>query len=331
MSKTMFAAYYDSFGEARDVLKVGEVPLPEPGPGEVRVKLKTSGVNPSDFKVRRGAARGGVFPRTIPHHDGAGVIDAVGDKSLEHRTGERVWTWSAQYRRPFGTGAQYVTLPSRQAVFLPDNVSFEEGACLGIPALTAWRAAYYDGRPQNETVLVQGGAGAVSHYAIQCLKAAGATVLTTASSPEKLDLARESGADAGINYRGEDVAQRVTELTGGQGVDRVIEVNLAQNATGYVNYVRPDGVVVVYGSDDWSVLPPLTDYLAHGLQLKFFIMYNLPDDLRSHAIAEISALLRDGALTHRVGARFPLSDIVAAHEAVEQRAVSGNVVLTIPD
>jgi len=331
MSRTMLAGYYEKFGEARDVLQVGEVPLPEPGPGEVRVKLKTSGVNPSDFKVRRGATRGGTFPLTIPHHDGAGVIDAVGHASLEHRLGERVWTWSAQYKRPFGTAAQYVALPSAQAVHLPDNVTFEEGACLGIPALTAWRAAYYDGSPRDQAVLVQGGAGAVSHYAIQLLKRAGATVLTTASSAEKLELAKAAGADAGINYREENVAERAMELTGGQGVDRVIEVNLAENAKGYVHYVRPDGVVVIYGSDDWSVVPPLTDYLAHGLQLKFFIMYNLPPDVRRQAIADLTALMREGRLEHRVGATFPLNDIVAAHEAVEQRAVNGNVVLTIPD
>jgi len=331
MSGTMRAAYYDAFGEARDVLRVGEVPIPDPAPGEVRVRLKTSGVNPSDFKVRRGAARGGVFARTIPHNDGAGIIDAVGDGSLEHRLGERVWTWSAQYRRPFGTAAQYVALPSAQAVPLPDNIDFEVGACLGIPALTAWRAAYYDGRPQNETVLVHGGAGAVGHYAIQFLKRSGANVLATASSGEKLAVATAAGADAAINYKEEQVAQRVNRLTGGQGVDRVIEVNFAENAHGYVDYVRPDGVIIVYGSDDWSVLPPLTQYLSHGLQLKFFIMYNLPDAIRRQAIMEITALLRDGALQHRIGARFKLDEIVAAHEALERREVSGNIILTIDD
>lgn len=331
MSKTMLAAYYDRFGEARDVLEVGEVSLPEPAPGEVRVKLKTSGINPSDFKVRRGAARGGVFPRTIPHNDGAGIIDAVGDKSLEHRLGERVWTWSAQYRRPFGTAAQYVALPSAQAVPLPDNVSFDVGACLGIPALTAWRAAHYDGRPQGETVLVQGGAGAVGHYAVQFLKRSGAIVLATASSDEKLAVAKSAGADAVINYKQESVAERANWLTGGQGVDRVIEVNLAENSHGYVDYVRPDGVVVVYGSDDWTAVPPLTQYLAHGLQLKFFIMYNLPDAIRRQAIREITGLLRDDALQHRIGAYFKLDDIVAAHEALERREVSGNIVLTIED
>src|SRR5215467_7574049 len=197
----MRAAYYDANGPAARVLHLGEVATPEPGPGEVRVRLAASGVNPSDVKSREGRTRKIAFPRVIPHSDGAGVIDKIGAGVPQTRLGERVWTWNGQWKRPFGTAAEYITLPQSQAAKLPDAISFEAGACLGIPALTAWHAVDIAGTAKGTTLLVAGGAGAVAHYAIQFAKARGATVITTVSSPEKAQVARTAGADHTIDYK----------------------------------------------------------------------------------------------------------------------------------
>src|SRR5688572_8317455 len=178
----MRAAWYEKIGPAGEVLQVGEMPAPEPGPGEVRVRIHASGVNPSDWKTRAGL-RPMTFPRVIPHSDGAGIIDRVGVGVPESRLGDRVWTWNAQWKRPFGTAAEFVVLPAEQAVSLPDGVAFDEGACLGIPALTAHRAVTIDGSVESQTVLVSGGAGAVGSYAIQFAKLLGASrIIATVSS-----------------------------------------------------------------------------------------------------------------------------------------------------
>src|SRR5882757_2288822 len=216
----MRAAYYEKNGSAKEVLHVAEVETPKPGAGEVRIKLNTAGVNPSDVKTRAGLARKIAFPRVIPHSDGAGEIDAVGEGVAQSRIGERVWTWNGQWKRPFGTAAEYITLPGIQAVKLPDAISFEAGACLGIPALTAWHAIDIAGTTKGTTLLIAGGAGAVAHYAIQFAKARGATVITTVSSLEKAKVARDAGADHTIDYKKENVGERVAALTKG-GVDAV--------------------------------------------------------------------------------------------------------------
>src|SRR5215831_5714217 len=215
----MRAAYYERNGAAREVLRVAEVDAPQAGPGEVRVKLATSGVNPSDVKSRLGTTRKIAWPRLIPQSDGAGVIDQVGDGIAKSRIGERVWIWNGQWKRAFGTAADYIALPAAQAVKLPDAIGFEAGACLGIPAMTAVHAVTLAGAGKGSTVLVAGGAGAVSQYAIQFAKAVGATVLTTVSSAEKAAAAREAGADHTIDYKRENVGERVMELTGKRGVD----------------------------------------------------------------------------------------------------------------
>jgi len=210
----MRAAWYEGNGPAQEVLQVGDLETPEPGPGEVRVRVHASGVNPSDCKAR-GGSRPMIAPRIIPHSDGAGVIDQVGPGVPHERVGERVWIWNGQWGRPFGTAAEYIVVPAEQAVFLPENTSFEAGACLGIPALTAHRAVTTDRPCTGEVVLVAGGAGAVGHYAIQCAKALGAAqVIATVSSPEKAEHASAAGADAIINYRQEDVAAESMQSRG---------------------------------------------------------------------------------------------------------------------
>ncbi|HEX7964214.1 MAG TPA: NADPH:quinone reductase [Gammaproteobacteria bacterium] len=322
----MRAAFYETHGPAREVLKVGEAPLPEPAPGEVRVRIKASGVNPSDVKSRR---RGVSYPLTIPHSDGAGVIDAVGPGVGPHRVGERVWLWNGQWRRPFGTAAEYIALPANQAVPLPDAVSFEAGACLGIPFLTAWRAVHWRPLPAGATLLVAGGAGAVGHYAVQLAQRAGYRVIASVSSDEKAAVAKAAGAEATVNYREQDLAEAARRFSGGAGVDRIIEVNLAANAGLYGKYLRRDGSVVVYGSDDWADPLPLHAWLLHGVELAIFIVYELSPAVRAQAIAGAQAALADPKFQHRIAARFPLERIAEAHEAVESGKLIGNVVVTL--
>jgi NADPH:quinone reductase len=325
----MRAAYYEETGSARSVLKIGERPLPEPGAGEVRVRVKVSGVNPSDVKTRRGSGRAPGFPLIIPHSDGAGIIDAVGAGVDPTRVGERVWLWNGQWRRPFGTAAEYVALPAGQAVPLPAAVPFEVGACLGIPLLTAWRAVHWRPAQPGETMLVAGGAGAVGHYAVQLAKRAGYRVIASVSSAEKAAIARAAGAEATVDYRSQDLAEAVRRFTAGAGIDRVVEVNLSANAGRYAEYLRHEGLAVVYGSDNWATPLPLGAWLVHGIELALFIVYELPPSIRAEAIAATQALLVDPGFEHRIAARFPLDRIAEAHEAVEGGKVIGNVVVTL--
>jgi NADPH2:quinone reductase len=323
----MRAAWYEKNGAAKEALQIGEVATPAPGPGEVRVKLKTSGVNPSDVKTRAGLTRKMVFPRVIPQSDGAGEIDMVGEGVARSRIGERVWVWNGQWKRPFGTAAEYIVLPQAQAVNLPDTVSFAAGACLGIPALTAWHAIDIASTQKGTTLLIAGGAGAVSHYAIQFAKARGATVITTVSSAEKAKIARDAGADHTIDYKTENVGERVMGLTKG-GVDAVIEMDLTSNAHLLPGVLRPRGTLVVYGTGP-QVQFPGSFCLQNNITVKFMLVYELTADERARAIADISRMLDANTLKHNVAKMFPLAEIVAAHECVEQGRAFGNVVVEI--
>ncbi len=324
----MQAAYYEKNGTAREVLQVGEVATPQAGPGEVRVKLAASGVNPSDVKSRQGTVRKIAFPRVIPQSDGAGVIDQVGDGVPTARLDERVWLWNGQWKRPFGTAAEYIVVPSAQAVALPERVSFAEGACLGIPAMTAYHAVTLAPAEKGSTLLVSGGAGAVSQYVIQFAKMAGATVLTTVSSPEKAKAAHEAGADHTIDYKREDVGARVMELTAKRGVDAVIEMDLSANARLIPAVLRPKGSVIVYGTGLEAVLPA-SFCLVNTIRLQFFLVYELDAGERERTVAAINRALSEGRLQNRVAQpTFKLADIVAAHEAVERGSL-GNVIVTL--
>ena len=325
----MRAAFYERNGPAGEVLKLGEVDTPRPGPGEVRVKLATSGVNPSDVKARSGATRKIAYPRVIPHSDGAGEIDMVGDGVSSSRVGERVWLWNAQWARAFGSCAEYVALPSQQAVRLPANAGFEVGACLGIPAMTAYHAIAVSGAAPGMTLLIAGGAGAVGHYAVQFAKSAGATVIATISSPEKAAIARSAGADHAIDYKRENVGARVTDITGNRGVDAIVELDVAANAKLIPAVLRPRGLVVVYGTGAAEAAMPLMFLLRNAIALKFIYVYELDAAERAAALAGIERALAAGTLITAIGATFPLSAIVAAHEAVERGDVLGNVVVTI--
>ncbi len=355
----MRAAYYEKNGPAREVLRVAEVETPQPGPGEVRVRLRTSGVNPSDVKGRAGTTRKIAFPRVIPHSDGAGEIDGVGEGVPAARVGERVWVWNGQWRRPFGTAAQSIVLPAQQAVALPSNVSLEAGACLGIPAYTGYQAVDIVGAKEGATVLVAAGAGAVGHYAIQFAKHRKATVITTISSPAKAELARQAGADHTIDYKRENVGERVMAITGKRGVDAVIEMDLAANARLLPGVLAPSGTVAIYGSgapeaalaseasgqrgdsilrapdtrpelgSSARVSIPFQFLLQNSIALEFFLVYLMPREQRERAAAEITRMLERGELIHNVAETFDLDDIVAAHEAVEAGQAMGNIVVRI--
>jgi NADPH:quinone reductase len=325
----MRAAYYEKNGPAADVLHLGEIETPKPGRGEVRVKLSTSGVNPSDVKSREGRTRRIAFPRVIPHSDGAGVIDMVGEEVPTERIGERVWVWNAQWKRPFGTAAGYVTLPARQAVRLPDDVDFEIGACLGIPAMTAFHAVALADAWAGSTLLVAGGAGAVANYAIQFAKARGAVIIATVSSKQKADIAHAAGADHTIDYKREDVAGRINELTDGSGVDAVIELDLTANAKLLPGILRPKGSVIVYGTGAPEAAIPAQWMLVNGIAIRFMLVYDLTNEEHQAAIGGITQMLEHKRLVHNVAETFPLDKIVEAHQAVESGKAVGNIVVRI--
>ena len=329
----MRAAYYERTGAASEVLQVGELPDPMPGPGEVRVRLRFSGVNPSDVKSRMGARSKQLpFPRIVPHSDGMGVIDTVGQGVDRHRVGERVWIWNGAWQRAMGTAAQYIVVPAQQAVPLAPDVPDEAAACFGIPALTAMHAVIASGGVQGKAVLVAGGAGAVGHYAVQFAKQLGAAqVIATAGSEAKAQLAREAGAGTVIDYKREDVAARVLEATGGAGVNRIVEVDIAANAAIDAACVRAGGEWLVYGSGQGKFELEFFPMIAKNIAARFFIVYNLDPEQRARAINTLNRLLAKGGIRHNVAHRLPLGQIAQAHDLVGVGAGSagGNVVLEI--
>jgi len=295
----MQAVWYERKGPAREVLQVGERPLPEPGPNEVRVRVHISAVNPSDTK-QRGGARANVtmpFPVVIPHQDGAGVIDAVGPGVDAHRIGQRVWIYEATLGRPHGTCAQYTVVPAIKAVHLPDRADFEAGACMGIPVMTAHRCVMADGPVLGKTILVHGGAGAVGFYAIQVARMAGAArVVATVSREEQARQALAAGAHDVINYRQEDVGARMREITGETlCVDRVIEVAFGQNLPVNLPLMRPGGVIATYASD--AVPEPAIPFwpmLAKDLTVRFVLVYAMSQAAHDDAAAFITSALSGG-------------------------------------
>jgi NADPH:quinone reductase-like Zn-dependent oxidoreductase len=324
----MRAVWYDRQGPAGEVLTYGELPTPSPGPGEVLVRLATSGVNPSDWKSRSGRGRPMAFPRVIPHSDGAGHVEAVGEGVPRQRIGQQVWTWNGQWKRAFGTAAEYIALPSEQAVPLPEGTGFAEGACLGIPALTALHALLTDGGVTGQRVLVTGGAGSVGHYAIQFARLLGAAqVITTVSGEAKAAHAMAAGADQTVNYRSEDVAERVLALSGGAGVDRVVEVDVTSGAALLPRLMAPGGVCAVYGANGADATVNFGAAIMRGIALRFFIVYELTPAQRATAIGALTPWLERGLVRHAVAAHAPLADCAAAQDAVEKGAYIGNLVL----
>jgi NADPH2:quinone reductase len=323
----MKAASYDRTGAAAEVLKVAHIDTPEPGPGEVRVRIQLSGINPTDWKSRSGATARPVDGFQVPHHDGAGIIDAVGDGVDPGRVGQRVWTWMAAATGRYGTAAQWSVVPARQAVPLPDSASAELGACLGVPAVTAHRCLFADGPVAGKNVLVAGGAGAVGHFAIELAKFYGARVVTTVSGPEKAELARRAGADLVVNYRDPDAADQVRAFA--PQMDRIVELALGANLELDLAVSGPQTHIVDYAAEPADPVLPVRRCMTANVTLRFVLLYTLPAEATDHAAADITSALAAGALTELPVTRFSLDDIVAAQEAVQAGAV-GKVLIEVP-
>jgi NADPH:quinone reductase len=323
----MRAALYDRYGPAGDVLRVEEIERPEPGPGEVRVRVEVSGINPTDWKSRAGATPRPIDGFQIPHHDGAGVIDKVGEGVDPGRNGERVWLWMAAAGRRWGTAAQWSVVPERQAVRLPDGIPAELGASLGVPAMTAHHCLFSDGPLDGKTVLVAGGAGAVGHFAIELAKHAGATVITTVSGPAKAELATRAGADYVVNYRDPDAADQIRSLA--PPVDRVIELALGANLQLDLAVTRPHAHIVTYAAEPVDPELPVRACMTANVTLRFVLLYGIPPEAFDQAARDITAALTDGKLTGLPVTRFTLDDVAAAHDAVEAGAL-GKVLIDLP-
>jgi len=338
----MKAVTYSATGDS-SVLTLGESEEPHPGPGEVRVRIHVSGVNPTDWKARRGSGPSELPRPQVPNQDGAGVVDEVGEGVTALRPGDRVWVWDAAYQRPTGTAQELVVLPERLVVALPDGVSFDEGASFGIPALTAHRAlTSYEHAPaelspgslDGRTVLVAGGAGAVGHAAIQLAVWAGAMVIATVSSHEKAELARAAGAHHVVNYTDPDTAQAIGALAP-RGVDIIVEVNVNANAELDVKVAAPNATIASYANspDEDSVSIPVRPSMTKNLRWQFVLTYTVAPESKAAAVRAVAAAAADGVL--KVGAehglpisRFPLEHTAQAHDAVENGAV-GKVLIDV--
>jgi len=310
------------------VLRVREIERPEPGPGEVRVRLRVSGVNPTDWKSRSGVSGRAPDGFQVPNQDGAGEIDAVGAGVDARRVGEHVWVWfAAANGRRWGTAAQWTVVPANQAVTLPTGASVDLGASLGIPAMTAHRCLFADGSLDGATVLVAGGAGAVGHYAIELAKRAGATVVATVSGPEKAALARTAGADAVVTYRDADAVDQVRRVAA--RVDRVVEVALGANLALDLAVAGPQTVISTYANEPTDPVLPVRAAMVTNVTLRFVLIYGVPLAALNEAATDVTAAVAAGALSLLPLHRFGLDAIAAAHDAVEDGVV-GRVVVDIP-
>ena len=311
----MRAASYDRHGPAAEVLEVRDVEPPAPGPGEVLVKVAFSGINPTDWKSRSGATPRPIDGYQIPHHDGAGVIEAVGEGVSPARVGQRVWLWLAAAGRRWGTAAEWTVVPEDQAVPLPDGASLELGATLGVPAMTAHWCLFADGPVTGKTVLVAGGAGAVGHFAIELAAWGGARVIATASGPQKAELARQAGAAQVVNYRDPGAADQIRAAAG--RTDRVIEVALGTNLALDLAVASPGSTIVSDAAEPSDPVLPVRACMTANVVLRFVLLYGVPRPALRRAAEDINAALTAGALTGLPVHRFGLADIVAAHEAAE--------------
>jgi NADPH2:quinone reductase len=324
----MRAALYRSTGPAADVLTVEDVERPEPGPGEVLVRVHASGINPTDYKTRSGVTARPIDGHQVPHQDGAGVIEAVGPGVDPARVGERVWLWLAAFGRRWGTAAEWTVVPARLAAPLAAGASFELGASLGVPAMTAYYCLFADGPIDGQTVLVAGGAGAVGHFAIELSKRAGLRVIATVSGPEKAALARSAGADLVVNYRSADAAEQIRAFAPA-GVDRIVEVALGANLALDLAVAHAGTTIVTYAAEAENPVLPVRACMAANVVLRFILLYGIAAAALDQAAADVTAALADGALTELPVHRFALDDIVAAHEAAESGTMGK--VIVVPD
>ena len=326
----MKAVWYEKLGDAKDVLQIGQIDDPSPDSNEVLISVKTSGVNPSDVKTRAGARGELQFSRVIPHSDGAGIIIDVGKNVNPNRVGEKVWIWNAAFGRPNGTCAELIALPEDQAVAMNDNVSFEAGACLGIPASTAYYGIFANGSIENKTLMITGGAGAVGFYGIQLAKWAGANVISTVSSEKKAKIAKDAGADLILNYKEDDIVNSVLDYTKGDGVDRVLEVEFGGNILINQNIVKPNGTIAAYASA--TVMEPTLPFynlMFKGIKINTFLIYSISKEERKTVTGGISKALNENAIKHITASTHSIDSVVDAHYAVESNKNIGNVIINI--
>lgn len=325
----MKAVWYERTGAAPDVLSFGEMPTPTAGPGEVRVRLEASGVNPADVGRRAGSYRAMEFPRVIPNSDGAGIIDQLGDGVTRLAVGQRVWLFNGQRNgRAFGTAAEYIALAEHLVTPLPDSVSFAAGATLGIPGMTAWCCLFGDGPVAGQTILVTGGAGAVGHYAVQLAKWGGARVIATVSSAFKAEQARLAGADLVVDYKTEDVIAKSMAFTEGRGVNRVVDVDFGGNIATTLKLMAVNSTIAVYATNgNRSPVVPMRELMERCIALRALVLFALPQSVLAAAQADITKWLTAGKRIHNIAARFPLSETAQAHLAVEKGGKLGTVVV----
>jgi len=328
----MRAAWYERQGPAAEVLVIGEMPTPEPGPNEVRIRVATSGINPGDVKKRHDKFGIGMpYPRVVPHSDGAGVIDEVGSQVSPSRVGERVWCFGAQSYRPFGTAADYAVVPTDQAVPLPNGVSFEQGACLGIPGITAHRAVHVAGPVRGRTLLVQGGAGAVGQCAVALARHAGATVLATVRSERDRVVAQRAGSHHVLVTDGLSAQGAFDRLRAyaPDGVDHIVEVAFHANIAVDEQILRLGGSIATYATGDPTPAIPFWPLVFKNVAVFFLGSDDFPAAAKAEAARRLNEALELGWPGFDIQARFPLEEIALAHETVERAANAGRVVLNL--
>jgi len=325
----MKAVWYERCGPATEVLSFGERPTPSAGPGEVRIRLEASGVNPADVGRRAGNYRGLEFPLIIPNSDGAGIVDQVGSGVTRLKVGQRVWLFNGQRNgRALGTAAEYIALAEQLVTPLPDQLSFAQGATLGIPAMTAWCSLFADGPVPGKTVLVTGGAGAVGHYAVQFAKWGGARVIATVSSAAKAEQARLAGADLAVNYKTEDVVAKALDFTGKRGVDHLVDVDFGGNIATTLKLMAMNSTVAVYATNgNRTPVVPMREVMEKCINLRGLVLFALPWPLLSAAQADITKWLMAGPRLHNIAGQYALSDTAQAHLAVEKGDKLGTVVV----
>jgi NADPH2:quinone reductase len=326
-AETMIAAQYETTGSNAGAIEIRELARPEPAAGEVLVRVRFYGVNPTDVRAQEGRSFNPPYERVVPGQDGAGEIVAVGAGVEAERVGERVWLYFCQWQRAQGAAAQWLTLPAERAVALPEGVSLELGAGLGIPALTAHRCLYAAGPIEGEQLLVAGGAGAVGHAAIELGRFGGARVASTVSSDDKRRLASAAGAELVVDYTSEGAAEQLAAWAPG-GVERIIEVAIAANIDLDAGLIAPGREIASYGAPDGPIAGPRA-LMVKNASIRFVLVYTMADAARQDAVAGVSAALRAGALSAMPELRFPLERVQEAHDAVREHAVA-KVLVEIP-
>jgi NADPH2:quinone reductase len=324
----MKAAWYEKQGPAREVLTVGDMPDPTPGPGELRIRIAASGINPGDLKKREDAFSYGMpYPRVIPHSDGAGTVDMVGQGVPADWIGKRVWCFGAQSYRPFGTAAEYTVVPVAQAIPLPANVSFEQGACLGIPGITGHRAVHVAGAVSGRTVLVQGAAGAVGLCAVQLARYAGAHVIGTIRSSAEEETARSAGAHE-VLLNNAELGAHLAAIAPG-GIDHIVEVAFGANIDRDIELLKMGGSLATYATNTPTPAIPFWQMVFKNIQLSFLGSDDFPLEAKTEAARDINGALEGGWPGFTIGERLPLTDIARAHELAEHPSRPGRIVITL--